>query len=106
MAFLVDFGSGAEDQPALLSVHARELLGEEPQPASGFFVEAPDRGGLLLGDAQLLDRGFVVSEKLIERNIQSARELFECFDGRNGAAIFQARKITAKQAGAFLDIAL
>lgn len=29
MAFLIDFGGGAEDQPALFAVHAGELLGEE-----------------------------------------------------------------------------
>ena len=45
MAFLVDFGGGAEDSPALFAVHAGELFGEEAQLARGFLVEAPDRAG-------------------------------------------------------------
>jgi hypothetical protein len=106
MAVFVDFGGGAEDQPTLFAVHAGELFGEEAELARGFLVEAPDRGGLLFGHAQLFDGSFIVGEKLVERDFQGAREFFEGLYGRNGAAIFQARKLTAKQAGALLDIAL
>jgi hypothetical protein len=106
MAVFVDLGSRAQDQPALFAVHAGKLLGEEAQLACGFLVEAPNRGSLLFGDAQLLDGKFVVGEKLVQRDFQSARQLFQGFDGRDRAAIFQAREVTAKQAGAFLNIAL
>jgi hypothetical protein len=106
VAFLVDFGRGAEDEPALFAVHASELLGEEAELARGFLVEAPEGGGLLFGDAQLFDGNFIVGEELVQRHFQGAREFFERLDGRNGAAIFQAREVTAKQAGAFLDVAL
>jgi hypothetical protein len=106
VAVLVDFGGGAEDQPALFAIHAGELLGEEAELAGGFLVEAPDGVGLLFGDAQLFDGSFIVGEKLVERNVQGAREFFQRFDRRNGAAIFEARKVTAKQAGALLDVAL
>jgi hypothetical protein len=106
MAFLIDFGGGAEDQPALLAVHASELLGEEAELAGGLFVEAPDGRGPLFRDAQLLHGNFVVGEKLVKWHFEGARDFFQRFDGRNGAAIFQAREVTAKQAGAFLDIAL
>ncbi len=106
MAVLVNFRGGAQDQPALVAVHAGKLFGEEAQLPRGFFVKAPDGVGLLLGDAQLLCRSFVVSEKLVQRDVQSARQFFQGFDGRDRAAIFQAREVTAKQPGAFLDIAL
>ena len=62
--------------------------------------------GCSLGTCNFFDGSFVVGEKLVERDFQGAREFFQGFDGRNGAAIFQAREVTAKQAGAFLDIAL
>src|ERR1700677_1346787 len=103
---LVDFGGGAQDQPALFAVHARELFGKEAELAGGFLVEAPDGVGLLFGDAQFFDGSFIVGEELVERNVQGAREFFERLNRRNGAAILQARKVTAEQAGAFLDVAL
>ncbi len=106
MAVLVNFRGGAEDQPALFAVHAGKLLGEEAQLPRSFFVEAPDSVGLLLRDAQLLCRNFIFGEKLVQRDAQRARQFFQCLDGWNGAAIFQAREVTAKQPGAFLDIAL
>jgi hypothetical protein len=106
MAVLIDFGGGAENQPALFAVHAGELFGEEAKLARGFLVKAPDRGGPLFGKAQPFDRSFIVSEELVERDSQGARKFFEGLNGRNGAAIFKARKVTAKQAGAFLDVAL
>jgi hypothetical protein len=106
VAVFIDFGGGAEDQSALFAVHAGELFGEEAQLARGFLVEAPDGGGLLFGDAQFFDGSYIVGEELVQRDFQSARQFFERFDGRNGAAILQARKVTAKQARAFLDIAL
>ena len=106
MAFLVDFGGGAEDSPALFAVHAGELFGEEAQLARGFPVEAPDGAALLFGAMQLFNGGCIVGEKLVERDFQRAREFFQRLDGRNGAPIFQARKVAAKQAGAFLDVAL
>ena len=90
----------------MFAVHAGELLGEEAELASSLFVEAPDGIRLLFGDVELLDGSFVVGEKLVERDFQGAREFFQSLDGGNGAAVFQAREITAKQAGAFLDIAL
>jgi hypothetical protein len=106
VAVFIDFGGGAEDQPALFAIHARELFGEEAELAGGFLVEAPDGVGLLFGDAQFLDGSFIVGEELMERNIQGAREFFQRLNRRDGAAILQARKVTAKQAGAFLDVAL
>jgi hypothetical protein len=106
VAGLTDFGGGAEDQPALFAVHAGELFGEEAELAGGFLVEAPDGLRLLLRNAQFFDRSFVVGEKLVERNVQGARQFFESLDGRNGAAILQARKVAAKKAGALLDVAL
>jgi hypothetical protein len=103
---LVDFGGGAQDQPALFAVHARELFGKEAELAGGFLVEAPDGVGLLFGDAQFFDGSFIVGEELVERDVQGAREFFQRLNRRNGAAILQARKVTAKQARAFLDVAL
>src|SRR5580658_8393429 len=105
-AVLVDFGGGAQDYPALFAVHAGKLFGEEAQLARGFFVEAPDCGEFLFGEAQFLDGSFVVGEKLVQRDSQGARQFFERLDGRDRAAIFQARKVTAKQSSAVLDIAL
>jgi hypothetical protein len=90
VAVLADFGSGAEDQPALFAVHAGELLGEEPELAGRFPVESPDGVGLLFGDAQLFNGSFIVGEKLVERNVQGARKFFERLNRRNCAAIFQA----------------
>ena len=55
---------------------------------------------------QFLDGGFIVGEKLVEWDFQGAREFFQRLDGRNGAPIFQVRKVTAKLPGAFLDVAL
>jgi|ERR1700728_735396 hypothetical protein len=103
---LVDFGGGAEDQPALFAVHARELFGEEAELAGGFLVETPDGFGLLFGDAQFFDGSIIVGEELVQRNVQRACEFFERLNRRYGAAILQAREVTAKQAGAFLDVAL
>src|SRR6202050_18937 len=106
VAVLVDFGGGAEDQPALFAVHARELFGEEAELAGGFLVETPDGIGLLFGDAQFFDGSFIVGEELVERNVQGAREFFERLNRRNGAAILQARKATEEPGGASVDLAL
>ena len=106
MTVFVDFGGGAEDEPALFAVHAGELFGEEAELTGGFLVEAPDGLRLLLQNAQLFDGSFILGEKLVERNVQRARQFFESLNGRNGAAILQARKVTAKKTGAFLDVAL
>jgi hypothetical protein len=106
VAGFVDFSGSAKDQPALFAVHARELFGEEAELPCSFLVEAPNGLRLLFGNAQLSHGNFIVGEKLMERNVQRARELFQRFDGRDGAAILQARKVAAKQAGAFLDVAL
>ena len=62
--------------------------------------------GCSLGTRSFFDGSFVFGEKLVERDFQGTGEFFQSFDGRNGAAIFQAREVAAKQAGAFLDIAL
>src|ERR1700683_1759994 len=106
VAVLIDFGGGAEDQPTLLAVHARDLFGEQAELAGGFLVETPDGVGLLFGDAQFFDGSIIVGKELVQRNVQRAREFFERLNRRNGAAILQARKVTAKQAGALLDVAL
>jgi hypothetical protein len=106
MAVFVDLGSRAQDQPALFAVHAGKLLGEEAQLACRFLVEAPNRGSLLFGNAQFLDGSFIVGEKLVQRDVQSARQFLQRLNRRDRAAIFQAREVTAKQAGAFLNIAL
>src|SRR6202795_3872417 len=49
---------------------------------------------------------FSVIEELIKRDFQGAGHFLECFNGRNGMAIFYARDITTKQSGALFDVPL
>jgi hypothetical protein len=59
-----------------------------------------------LGEIRQLRRFLTVIKELIEWALESACQLFQCFDGRNSMAILDAGNVTAKQAGTLFDVAL
>jgi hypothetical protein len=106
LGFVDELRGGAKNEPALFAVHALKMFGEEAQACGFFFAETPESFGLGFRDVKFSGRLIIFDEELIERNFEGARQFLESFDGRDGAGVFQAREVTAKQAGAGLDIAL
>jgi hypothetical protein len=87
----------ATHQPAKLV----QKTGLFPCAAPNDFVRA-----LALRKVGKLGWLFSVIEDLVERDFQGASYFLECFNGRNGMAIFDAGNIAAEQSGALLDLPL
>ena len=76
---------------------------------TGFFSGAAPNdivGALALRKVGKLGGFFSVIEELVERDFQGASHFLECFNGRHGMAIFDARDIAAEQSGALFDVPL
>src|SRR5580693_2117685 len=75
---------------------------------AGILAGAAPRGitFLLQREIRQLGRFLAIIEKLVQRNFQRARHLFQGFDGRNSMAILDAGNVATQQSGAFLDISL
>src|ERR1700730_6339416 len=63
-------------------------------------------GRLALGEIRQLRRFLTVIKELIEWALESASQLFQCFDGRDSMTILYAGNVTTKQAGTLFDVAL
>jgi len=95
-----------EEERALAVVEARERLGELAQLAAFVSLFAPFADGLCFRKRVGFGRMGTVVEKPVERNVQGPGILFKSFHGRDGVAVFDARRIAANQAGTFLNVAL
>jgi len=91
--FLVGF---AQQATKLVEI-ARFLTGTAP----GDIV-----GRSALGKVRQLRRLFAVVEELIKWAFEGARQFLQCFDGRDGVAIFNARDIASEETCTLLDITL
>src|SRR5216684_1498429 len=61
---------------------------------------------LTLREIRQLRRFLTVIKELIEWALESASQLFQCFDGRNSMTILYAGNVATKQAGTLFDVAL
>jgi hypothetical protein len=97
-----------QDQLAIPFLHFAQQAAKLVEKA-GVFAHAAPRDvirRLPLGEIWQNGRLLAVIKELIEWALESACQLFQCFDGRYGMAILDAGNITAKQAGTFFDVAL
>ena len=61
---------------------------------------------LRLGKIGQLGRFVAIVKKLVQGNLEGAREFFQRFHGRHGVPVFDARDIAAEQAGPLFNFAL
>src|SRR5689334_11465943 len=94
--------SHVQQQPPVAFFDATHQPAELAQKTSLFPGAAPDNivGAFALRKVGELGWFLSVIEELVERDFQSARHFLECFNGRNGMAIFDAGNIAAEQSGA------
>ena len=78
-----------------------EKAGVFPRAAPGDIVRR-----LPLGEVGELRRFFTVVEELIERDLESAGQFLERFNGWDSVAIFNAGDVATKEAGPLLDVTL
>src|SRR5262249_16996390 len=86
----------------------REELPEVGKQARPFPFGAPIVAVRFEGRGKRWDLGrlLAIVEQLVEGHLQCQRELFESGNGRNGAAVLEARNVRALQAGALFDVSL
>jgi len=97
-----------KQEPTVAFFNATHEPAKLVQKTGLFPGAAPDNfvGVFALRKVGKLGRFFSVIEELIERDFQGASHFLECFNGRNGMAIFHARNIAAEQSGALFDVPL
>jgi hypothetical protein len=97
-----------EKQLAIFIVGFAQQASKLVEVASLFARGAPRDvvGRLALGEIRQLRRLLSVVEELIKWAFESARQLFQRFNGRDRMAILDAGDIATKQAGTLLDITL
>jgi hypothetical protein len=100
--------SHVKQEPAVFFFNATHEPAKLVQKPGLFPGAAPNNfvGASALRKVGELGRFFSVIEKLVKRDLQSARQFLERFNGRNRMAIFDARNITAKKSGALFDVPL
>jgi hypothetical protein len=100
--------SHVKQEPAVAFFDATHQPAKLIQKTSLFPGAAPNDivGALALRKVGKDGRFFSVIKELVKRDFQGARHFLECFDGRNGVAIFHARDIASKQSGALFDVPL
>ena len=100
--------SHVKQEPTVVIFDATHEPAKLAQKTGLFPGAAPDDivGAFALRKVGEHGRFFTVIEELIKRDFQSASHFLECFNGRNGMAIFHARDIAAKQSGALFDVPL
>jgi hypothetical protein len=102
------FLSHVKQEPPIVIFNATEEPAKLAQKTGFFSCAAPNDivGAFALRKIGKHGRFFTVIEELVERDFQGASQFLECFNGRNGMAIFDARDIAAEQSGALFDVPL
>jgi hypothetical protein len=102
------FLSHVKQEPAIVILDATQEPAKLAQKTGFFSCAAPNDfvGVFALRKVGKLGRFFTVIEELVERDFQGASQFLECFNGRNGMAIFNARDIATEQSGALFDVPL
>jgi len=97
-----------EDELAIPVFDFAQQAAKLVEKACVFTDAAPSNviGRLALGKIRQLRRFLTVIKELIEWAFESASQLFQRFNGRDGMTIFHARDVAAKQAGTLFDVAL
>src|ERR1700680_2404660 len=100
--------SHVKQKPTVAFFNATHKPAKLVQKTSLFPGAAPHDvvGAFALRKVGKLGRLFSVIEELVKRDFQGASHFLECFNGRNGMAIFHARDIAAEQSGALFDVPL
>src|SRR5216684_177890 len=97
-----------KDELAIPFFHLAQQAAKLVEKACIFTDAAPGNviGRLALRKIRQLRRFLTVIKELIEWAFESARQLFQRFNGRNGMTIFHARYVATQQAGTLFDVAL
>jgi hypothetical protein len=100
--------SHVKQEPTVAFFNATHKPAKLVQKTSLFPDAAPNDivGAFALRKVGKHGRFFSVIEELVKRDFQSASHFLECFNGRNGMAIFHARDIASKQSSALFDVPL
>src|SRR6266481_8991658 len=97
-----------EDELAIPFFHFAQQAAKLVEKACIFTDAAPGNiiRRLALGKIRQLRRFLTVIKELIEWALESASELFQRFDGRDGMAVLYAGNVTTKQTRSLFDVAL
>ena len=100
--------SHVQQQAAIGFFNASQQTPELVEEARLFAAAAPGDivCTLSLGQIGQFGRFFAVVEELVEWNLESSCELFECFDGRYSVAVLNTRNVTPEKSGALFDVPL
>src|SRR5258708_17556126 len=95
-----------EQEPTVRFFNATHQPAELAQKTRLFPGAAPNDIVSALALRKIGEFGWFLSviEKLIKGDFQSARHLFQCFNGRNAMAVFYAGNVQAQGSRALLDI--